>query len=168
MLEIRSDSMVLEKHSSHRERSFETMSLQFFRFSLVIISVLLVILTFPDGLSGNKLRKMIEKRNDKKLAVSVPESKAKAFLNSLKRSKRYIWDRSRDDVQQWYQQFMNMGYSEAQFEDAAAYWLGVHQGAGGDDRARYYIHYHYDDNSPTGPYYSQSIRIGADVNYDDY
>ncbi|XP_072433668.1 augurin-A isoform X1 [Chiloscyllium punctatum] len=145
------------------------MSLQFFRFSLVIISVLLVILTLPDGLSGNKLRKMIEKRNaDKKSAVSVPESKAKGFLNSLKRSKRYIWDRSRDDVQQWYQQFMNMGYSEAQFEDAAAYWLGVHQGAGGDDRARYYLHYHYDDNSPTGPYYSQSIRIGADVNYDDY
>ncbi|XP_048388968.1 augurin-like isoform X1 [Stegostoma tigrinum] len=145
------------------------MSLQSFRLALVIISVLLVILTFPDGLSGNKLRKMIEKRSaDKKLAVSVPESQAKAFLNSLKRSKRYIWDRSRDDVQQWYQQFVNMGYSEAQFEDAAAYWLGVHQGTGDDDHVRYYIHQRYDGNSPAGPYYSQSIRIGADVNYDDY
>ncbi|GCB60163.1 augurin-A [Scyliorhinus torazame] len=145
------------------------MSLQLFRLSLAIICVLLVTFTFPDGTSGNKLRKMIEKRNaDEKLAASVPESKAKAFLNSLKRSKRYLWDRSRADVQQWYQQFMNMGYSEAKFEEAVAYWMSVYQGTVHDDQSLYYNQHHYDENSPTGPYYSQSMRYGADVNYDDY
>ncbi|XP_078078938.1 augurin-like [Mustelus asterias] len=137
------------------------MSLQLFRLSLVIMCVLLVTFTFPAGSSGNKLRKMIEKRN-------VPESKAKAFLNSLKRPKRYLWDRSRADVQQWYQQFMNMGYSEAKFEEAVAYWTSVHQGAVHDDQSLYYNQHHYDENSPIGPYYFHSMRISANVNYDDY
>ncbi|XP_067841539.1 augurin-like [Heptranchias perlo] len=145
------------------------MSLHLFRLSLAILCVLLVTFTFPDGSSGNKLRKMVAKRNaDKTLAVSVPESKAKGFLNSLKRSKRYLWDRSRDDVQQWYQQFMNMGFSEVQFEEAVAYWISVQQGAAHGDYYRYYNQHHYDENSPIGPRYSQSMRYGADVNYDDY
>uniref|UniRef100_UPI00398E4D29 augurin-like n=1 Tax=Pristiophorus japonicus TaxID=55135 RepID=UPI00398E4D29 len=146
------------------------MSLQLFRLSLAILCVLMVTFTFPDGSSGNKLRKMIEKRNaDEKLAVSFPESKAKEFLNSLKRSKRQLWDRSRDDVQQWYQQFINMGFTEAKFEEAVAYWMSVYQGTRThDDHSRYYNQHHYDENSPIGSYYPQSMRYGANVNYDDY
>lgn len=45
--------------------------------------------------------------------VVVDESKAKEFLNSPKRQKRQLWDRSRPEVQQWYQQFLYMGFDEA-------------------------------------------------------
>lgn len=48
-----------------------------------------------------------------KTEVAVDESKAKEFLGSLKRQKRQLWDRSRPDVQQWYQQFLYMGFDEA-------------------------------------------------------
>lgn len=45
--------------------------------------------------------------------MAVDESKAKEFLGSLKRQKRQLWDRSRPEVQQWYQQFLYMGFDEA-------------------------------------------------------
>lgn len=48
-----------------------------------------------------------------KAEVAVDESKAKEFLGSLKRQKRQLWDRSRPEVQQWYQQFLYMGFDEA-------------------------------------------------------
>lgn len=48
-----------------------------------------------------------------KTKVAVDESKAKEFLNSLKRQKRQLWDRTRPEVQQWYQQFLYMGFDEA-------------------------------------------------------
>lgn len=123
--------------------------------------------TLPSGSSGNKLLKMIQKRHaQEKSPVAVSESKAHEFLNNLKRSKRHIWDRSRDDVQQWYQQFIDMGFSEAKFEEAVVYWRNVYQGGMHNEYYRYYNH--YDENSPNGPYFPQSMRHGADVNYDDY
>lgn len=48
-----------------------------------------------------------------KTEVAVDENKAKEFLSNLKRQKRQLWDRTRPDVQQWYQQFLYMGYDEA-------------------------------------------------------
>lgn len=48
-----------------------------------------------------------------KAQIAVSQSKAKQFLSALHRTKRNVWDRSRPDVQQWIQQFMNMGYDEA-------------------------------------------------------
>lgn len=45
--------------------------------------------------------------------MAVDESKAKEFLGSLKRQKRQLWDRTRPEVQQWYQQFLYMGFDEA-------------------------------------------------------
>jgi len=48
-----------------------------------------------------------------KSQIAVSQSKAKQFLSALHRTKRNVWDRSRPDVQQWIQQFMNMGYDEA-------------------------------------------------------
>lgn len=49
----------------------------------------------------------------KKTDVAVDESKAKSFLGSLKRQRRQLWDRTRPEVQQWYQQFLYMGFDEA-------------------------------------------------------
>lgn len=43
----------------------------------------------------------------------VPKVKAKEFLSAPRRPRRNLWDRSRPDVQQWIQQFMQMGYDEA-------------------------------------------------------
>ncbi|XP_069748614.1 augurin-like [Narcine bancroftii] len=134
---------------------------------LVIFCMLLLICSFPNGSSGNKLRKLIQKRYaGEKMAPSISESKANEFLNRLKRSKRHLWDRSRDDVQQWYQHFIDMGFSETKFEEVVAYWRSVYQGTHSD----YYSYYnhHQDDNSPSAPYYAQSMRLGANVNYDDY
>ncbi|XP_051882460.1 augurin-like [Pristis pectinata] len=128
---------------------------------LVIFCVLLLTCTFPSGSSGNKLRKMIQKRRaGEKLTASVSESKANEFLNSLKRSKRHLWDRSRDDVQQWYQQFIDMGFSEAKFEEAVAHWRSVYQDATQNDYHRYYNHHIMMGIPPLGPYYSQSMRHG--------
>ncbi|XP_007883257.1 augurin [Callorhinchus milii] len=142
------------------------MSSQLFQISFVILSVLLMTFIFPDGSSGNKLRKIMQKRSaEERATLSVPESKAKEFLNDLKRPKRQLWDRSREDVQQWYQQFINMGFNEKRFEDDIEYWMNV-QRSGGHDQSRYY--HHYDENAPMGPHYSRSMRYGADVNYDDY
>ncbi|TFJ95028.1 Augurin [Platysternon megacephalum] len=48
-----------------------------------------------------------------KTEVSVKENTAKEFLSSLKRQKRQLWDRTQPDVQQWYQQFLYLGFDEA-------------------------------------------------------
>lgn len=44
--------------------------------------------------------------------VSVKERAAKEFLSSLRRQRRQLWDRSQPDVQQWYQQFLYLGFDE--------------------------------------------------------
>lgn len=49
----------------------------------------------------------------KKTDLAVEENKAKNFLGSLKRQRRQLWDRTRPEVQQWYQQFLYMGFDEA-------------------------------------------------------
>lgn len=48
-----------------------------------------------------------------KTKVAMDESKAKEFLNSPRRQKRQLWDRTRPEVQQWYQQFLYRGFDEA-------------------------------------------------------
>jgi len=45
--------------------------------------------------------------------VSMKETAAKEFLSSLRRQRRQLWDRSQPDVQQWYQQFLYLGFDEA-------------------------------------------------------
>lgn len=49
----------------------------------------------------------------KKTDVAVDESRAKDFLGPLKRQRRQLWHRTRPEVQQWYQQFLYMGFDEA-------------------------------------------------------
>ncbi|PKU42530.1 hypothetical protein llap_7153 [Limosa lapponica baueri] len=49
--------------------------------------------------------------------VSVKEAAAKEFLSSLRRQRRQLWDRSQPDVQQWYQQFLYLGFDEAVLSD---------------------------------------------------
>ncbi|KAK1167874.1 augurin-like isoform X1 [Acipenser oxyrinchus oxyrinchus] len=142
------------------------MAFQRLRLPLVILSVVLIIYTFPGGSNGNKLWKTINKREvaEAKLAVAVEPDKAKEFLKAPKRSKRQLWDRTQPDVQQWIQQFMYMGFDELRFETDLSYWM---------DRGRnphdYYGHqHHYDENAPIGPRDPYSYRHGASVNYDDY
>lgn len=48
-----------------------------------------------------------------KTEVAVDESKAKEFLNGPRRPKRQLWDRTRPETQQWYQQFLYRGFDEA-------------------------------------------------------
>lgn len=45
--------------------------------------------------------------------MSLKEEAAKGFLRSLRRPRRQLWDRSQPDVQQWYQQFLYLGFDEA-------------------------------------------------------
>ncbi|KAB1256950.1 Augurin [Camelus dromedarius] len=140
------------------------------------------------GVSGNKLQLMLQKREapaPTKTPVAVPESKAKEFLSGLRRQRRQLWDRSRPEVQQWYQQFLYMGFDEAanageaqrmpeppaeltemkKFEDDITYWLDR-------DRNRHdyddYYQRHHDEDAALGPRAPQSFRHGASVNYDDY
>uniref|UniRef100_G3TML8 ECRG4 augurin n=2 Tax=Loxodonta africana TaxID=9785 RepID=G3TML8_LOXAF len=101
-----------------------------------------------------------------KPTVAVDESKAKEFLNSLKRQKRQLWDRTRPEVQQWYQQFLYMGFDEAKFEDDITYWLNRNRN--GHDYYGDYYQRHYDEDAAIGPRSSYSFRHGASVNYDDY
>uniref|UniRef100_A0A452SP77 ECRG4 augurin n=1 Tax=Ursus americanus TaxID=9643 RepID=A0A452SP77_URSAM len=120
------------------------------------------------GVSGNKLKLLLQKREapaPTKGKVVVDESKAKEFLNSPKRQKRQLWDRSRPEVQQWYQQFLYMGFDEAKFEDDITYWLN--RGRNGHDYD--YYQRHYDEDAATGPQNPNNLRHGASVNYyDDY
>ncbi|NP_001079181.1 augurin precursor [Xenopus laevis] len=136
---------------------------------MVVLLFLLVILLCPDSTNGNKLRKMLQKREavePSKPIVSVKESKANEFLNSLKRPKRQLWDRTRPEVQQWYQQFLYMGFDEAKYEDDMSYWKN--QGRGGSEYYGGFHQHHYDEDAAIGPRNPYTYRHGAGVNYDDY
>uniref|UniRef100_A0A8D2JDS4 ECRG4 augurin precursor n=1 Tax=Varanus komodoensis TaxID=61221 RepID=A0A8D2JDS4_VARKO len=111
---------------------------------------------------------MVEKRTPvpAKPEVSVKEERAKQFLNTLKRQKRQLWDRSQPDVQQWYQQFLYLGFDEAKFEDDVSYWSNL--GRSGHEYYGGYYHHHYDEDAPIGPRNPHTFRHGASVNYDDY
>nr|XP_009672126.1 PREDICTED: augurin [Struthio camelus australis] len=122
-----------------------------------------------DGSRGNKLKLMLQKREAPvaiKPEVSVRENKAKEFLSSLKRQKRQLWDRTQPDVQQWYQQFLYLGFDEAKFEDDISYWTSL--GRQGNEYYGGYYQHHYDEDSPIGPRNPHTFRHGAGVNYDDY
>uniref|UniRef100_A0A7M4F908 ECRG4 augurin n=1 Tax=Crocodylus porosus TaxID=8502 RepID=A0A7M4F908_CROPO len=84
-----------------------------------------------------------------KTEVSVKENKAKEFLSSLKRQKRQLWDRTQPDVQQWYQQFLYLGFDEAKFEDDVSYWTSL--GRGGNEYYGGHYQHHYDEDAPIGP-----------------
>ncbi|KAL9867160.1 augurin isoform 2-T2 [Geothlypis trichas] len=119
---------------------------------------------------GNKLKLMLQKREASAAAekpeVSVKETAAKEFLSSLRRQRRQLWDRSQPDVQQWYQQFLYLGFDEQKFEDDISYWTNL-----GRARNEYYgghYQHHYDEDSPIGPRNPHDFRHGAGVNYDDY
>uniref|UniRef100_A0A8I3X9X7 ECRG4 augurin n=1 Tax=Callithrix jacchus TaxID=9483 RepID=A0A8I3X9X7_CALJA len=101
-----------------------------------------------------------------KTNVAVDENKAKEFLGSLKRQKRQLWDRTRPEVQQWYQQFLYMGFDEAKFEDDITYWLN--RDRNGHEYYGDYYQRHYDEDSAIGPRSPYSFRHGASVNYEDY
>uniref|UniRef100_A0A8C8Y2T5 ECRG4 augurin n=1 Tax=Panthera leo TaxID=9689 RepID=A0A8C8Y2T5_PANLE len=84
--------------------------------AMTALALLLLLCLGPGGVSGNKLKLMLQKQEapaSPKTKVAVDENKAKEFLNSLKRQKRQLWDRTRPEVQQWYQQFLYMGFDEA-------------------------------------------------------
>uniref|UniRef100_A0A669QCM7 ECRG4 augurin precursor n=1 Tax=Phasianus colchicus TaxID=9054 RepID=A0A669QCM7_PHACC len=98
--------------------------------------------------------------------VSLKEEAAKGFLRSLRRPRRQLWDRSQPDVQQWYQQFLYLGFDEAKFEDDMSYWTSL--GRGGNEYYGGYYQHHYDEDSPIGPRNPHTFRHGAGVNYDDY
>ncbi|KAK2493490.1 hypothetical protein MC885_001526 [Smutsia gigantea] len=151
--------------------------------AMTALALLLTLCLGPRGISGNKLKLMLQKWEapaPAETSVAVDESKAKEFLGSLRRQKRQLWDRSRPEVQQWYQQFLYMGFDEAvgvltcgrpdflhsgKFEDDITYWLN--RDRNGHD---YYDSYqrHYDEDAAIGPRGPHSFRHGANVNYDDY
>uniref|UniRef100_A0A8C9F0R3 ECRG4 augurin precursor n=1 Tax=Pavo cristatus TaxID=9049 RepID=A0A8C9F0R3_PAVCR len=123
----------------------------------------------PGVSSGNKLKRMLQKREAPiatKPEVSLKEEAAKGFLRSLRRPRRQLWDRSQPDVQQWYQQFLYLGFDEAKFEDDMSYWTSL--GRGGNEYYGGYYQHHYDEDSPIGPRNPHTFRHGAGVNYDDY
>uniref|UniRef100_A0A8D1D3U3 Augurin n=1 Tax=Sus scrofa TaxID=9823 RepID=A0A8D1D3U3_PIG len=135
---------------------------------MTALALLLLLCLGPGGTNGNKLKLMLQKRKapaPSETPVAVRESKAKEFLSSLRRQKRQLWDRTRPEVQQWYQHFLYLGFDEAKFEDDITYWLN--RDHNGDDD---YDHYqrHYDEDAAIGPRSPHSFRYGASVNYDDY
>ncbi|XP_031224695.1 augurin [Mastomys coucha] len=133
------------------------------------LALLLLLCLGPGGINGNKLKKMLQKREGpapSKTNVAVAEHTAKEFLGGLKRAKRQLWDRTRPEVQQWYQQFLYMGFDEAKFEDDVNYWLNRNQN--GHDYYGDYYQRHYDEDAAIGPHSRESFRHGASVNYDDY
>ncbi|KAG9492503.1 augurin isoform X2 [Eleutherodactylus coqui] len=136
--------------------------------SCLALVLLVLVLLCPDASSGNKLRMMLQKRAKEpaKTVVSVDGNKANEFLNTLKRSKRQLWDRSRPEVQQWYQHFLYMGFDETKYEDDADYWMN--QRRAGTEYYGAFHHHHYDEDAPIGPRNPNTFRHGASVNYDDY
>ncbi|KAM5228213.1 augurin [Ctenodactylus gundi] len=133
------------------------------------LALLLLLCLGPGGARGNKLKQMLRKREaptPAEPAVAVEEKRAKEFLGGLRRQRRQLWDRTRPEVQQWYQQFLYMGFDEAKFEDDITYWLNRDRN-GPDYYGGYYQH-HYDEDSAIGPQNPHSFRHGASVNYDDY
>ncbi|GAB0178945.1 augurin [Grus americana] len=132
----------------------------------LLLLLLLLLCAAPDVSRGNKLKLMLQKREAVKPEVSVKETVAKEFLSSLRRQRRQLWDRSQPDVQQWYQQFLYLGFDEAKFEDDISYWTSLGR-ARNEYYGGYYQH-HYDEDSPIGPRNPHTFRHGAGVNYDDY
>ncbi|XP_057599001.1 augurin [Hippopotamus amphibius kiboko] len=136
---------------------------------MTALALLLLLCVGPGGISGNKLKLMLQKREapapPATPVVAVQESRAKEFLSNLRRPKRQLWDRTRPEVQQWYQHFLYLGFDEAKFEDDITYWLN--RGRNGHDYYDYYQR-HYDEDAAIGPRNSHSFRHGARVNYDDY
>ncbi|KAM6439042.1 augurin [Rhynochetos jubatus] len=136
---------------------------------LLVVLVLPLLCAAPDVSRGNKLKMLLQKREAPvatKPEVSVQETAAKEFLSSLRRQRRQLWDRSQPDVQQWYQQFLYLGFDEAKFEDDISYWTSLGR-ARNEYYGGYYQH-HYDEDSPIGPQNPHTFRHGAGVNYDDY
>ncbi|XP_030425471.1 augurin isoform X1 [Gopherus evgoodei] len=136
---------------------------------LATLALLLLVCLAPDGSRGNKLKLMLQKRKalaPAKTEVSVKENMAKEFLSSLKRQKRQLWDRTQPDVQQWYQQFLYLGFDEAKFEDDVSYWTNLRRG--GNEYYGGYYQNHFDEDAPIGPRNPHTFRHGANVNYDDY
>ncbi|XP_059672937.1 augurin isoform X1 [Gavia stellata] len=147
--------------------------------ALLLLLLLPLLCAAPDISRGNKLKLMLQKREGMpfggelisapvamKSEVSVKETAAKEFLSSLRRQRRQLWDRSQPDVQQWYQQFLYLGFDEAKFEDDISYWTSLGR-ARNEYYGGYYQH-HYDEDSPIGPRNPHTFRHGAGVNYDDY
>lgn len=137
--------------------------------ALAGLALLLLLCLGPGDVSGNKLKKMLQKREGpvpSKTNVAVSEHTAKEFLGGLKRAKRQLWDRTRPEVQQWYQQFLYMGFDEAKFEDDVNYWLNRNQN--GHDYYGDYYQRHYDEDAAIGPHSREGFRHRASVNYDDY
>ncbi|XP_072212330.1 augurin [Excalfactoria chinensis] len=144
-----------------------TLSWAFLLFFLLLVVPLLC--AAPGVSRGNKLKRMLQKREAPvamKPEVSLKEEAAKGFLRSLRRPRRQLWDRSQPDVQQWYQQFLYLGFDEAKFEDDMSYWTSL--GRGGNEYYGGYYQHHYDEDSPIGPRNPHTFRHGAGVNYDDY
>uniref|UniRef100_A0A8C0C0D0 ECRG4 augurin precursor n=4 Tax=Neoaves TaxID=3078114 RepID=A0A8C0C0D0_9AVES len=117
---------------------------------------------FSGGVGGELISAPVATKPE----VSVKEAVAKEFLSSLRRQRRQLWDRSQPDVQQWYQQFLYLGFDEAKFEDDISYWTSLGR-ARNEYYGGYYQH-HYDEDSPIGPRNPHTFRHGAGVNYDDY
>ncbi|XP_030055418.1 augurin [Microcaecilia unicolor] len=137
--------------------------------ALAALVTLLIVCLGPVGSQGNKLRMMLQKQNGAapaKTEVSVSENKAKEFLGTLNRQKRQLWDRTLPDVQQWYQQFLYLGFDETKFEDDVSYWMSL--GRRGNEYYGGYYQHHYDEDAPIGPRNPHTFRHGAGVNYDDY
>ncbi|XP_028907138.1 augurin isoform X2 [Ornithorhynchus anatinus] len=134
-----------------------------------LLLVLLLLCLGPSGSEGNTLKLLLQKREASapaKTEVSVGESQAKEFLSSLKRQKRQLWDRTQPDVQQWYQQFLYLGFDEAKFEDDVTYW--TNRGRDSHDYYGGFYQRHYDEDAAIGPQNPHTFRHGASVNYDDY
>ncbi|XP_036728289.1 augurin [Balaenoptera musculus] len=132
------------------------------------LALLLLLCVGPGGISGNKLKLMLQKGEapaPPTTPVAVPESRAKEFLSGLRRLKRQLWDRTRPEVQQWYQHFLYLGFDEAKFEDDITYWLN--RGRNGHDYYDYHQR-HHDEDAEIGPWSPDGFRHGASVNYDDY
>uniref|UniRef100_A0A8C8AMJ5 ECRG4 augurin precursor n=2 Tax=Otus sunia TaxID=257818 RepID=A0A8C8AMJ5_9STRI len=130
---------------------------------LLLLLLLPLLCAAPDVSRGNKLKLMLQKREAPvatKPEVSVKETAAKEFLSSLRRQRRQLWDRSQPDVQQWYQQFLYLGFDEAKFEDDISYWTNLGR-ARNEYYGGYYQH-HYDEDSPIGPRNPHTFRHGAD------
>ncbi|XP_076016684.1 augurin-A [Genypterus blacodes] len=136
---------------------------------LRFLAVLVTLLALTDVSSESSLQKILKKREvaagntaHPKSSVVIPPSKAREFLGKLSRSKRNVWDRSRQDVQQWIMQFKQMGFDEERLEADLSYWMDH---ARSHDQGR---QHHYDENAPIGPRDTSAYRHGADVNYDYY
>uniref|UniRef100_A0A8D1RV84 ECRG4 augurin n=1 Tax=Sus scrofa TaxID=9823 RepID=A0A8D1RV84_PIG len=100
---------------------------------MTALALLLLLCLGPGGTNGNKLKLMLQKRKapaPSETPVAVRESKAKEFLSSLRRQKRQLWDRTRPEVQQWYQHFLYLGFDEAVGDCACAAWLPTGWGTG--------------------------------------